>query len=160
MMQSRDGQPGSNLAAGLGAGAAAGGALAGAAAGRSKSHSSDDYDSNSPHSPTSNNLHSNIPYGHHSSSPNPNTSINAPSLSGQDAASISAAYRAALSEPNFDEPSPEDGNTPDETEGVGRGGGDEVLRRELERQGVKVQGVKGGMGRSVNDWSQGRFGRQ
>lgn len=162
MIHSANALPGTNVAAnagtrsGLGAegAAAVAGGAAGFAAGggrRNTTDTSDDERAFSPHSPqTTDYSHSNIPYGggniHHSPAP-PSSVGNAPSLSGADAASISAAYRAALSQPNFDQ-SPE-GNTP-EDEDV-RDGGQEVLRRELERQGVKVQGVKGGVGRSVFD---------
>ncbi|KAL7410464.1 hypothetical protein BDY24DRAFT_418005 [Mrakia frigida] len=74
---------------------------------------------------------------------------NAPSLTGADAASISAAYRSALSHPNFEEASPE-GSTP-EDEGAGGKAGAEVLQRELEAEGMVVRGVKGGTGGDVRD---------
>lgn len=70
-------------------------------------------------------------------------------MTGADAASISAAYRSALSHPNFEEASPE-GSTP-EDEGAGGKAGAEVLQRELEAEGMVVRGVKGGTGGDVRD---------
>lgn len=74
---------------------------------------------------------------------------NPPSLSGADAASISAAYRAALSHPNF-EGTPPEGSTPEEEAGRGKRG-EEVMQRELEAEGMVVRGVKGGTGGDVRD---------
>lgn len=69
---------------------------------------------------------------------------NTPSLTGADAASISAAYRSALAHPNF-EGTPPEGSTPEEEGGRG-GKGEEVLQRELQAEGMVVRGVKGGTG--------------
>jgi len=70
-------------------------------------------------------------------------------LTGADAASISAAYRSALSHPNFEEATPE-GSTP-EDEGAGGNAGAEMLQRELKAEGMVVRGVKGGRGGDVRD---------
>lgn len=80
------------------------------------------------------------PYG--VGGPGSASSHGTPSLSGADAASITAAYRAALSSPNFGADLHEGFTPPDEED---MRGAEEIMQRELGREGTQLRGVPGGM---------------
>lgn len=82
----------------------------------------------------------------------PHPSFATSPLSETDAASISAAYRSALSHPEFNAPAlpldlADEGDSPPTDEDDGG----ERMRRELEREGIGLRGVPGGRGGQTVD---------